>query len=260
MTGLLLPDGSEIEPSRAPLLEHLEEFRTRIIRVAIVFALAVGITYFFARDIYGFLVAPLAAADPATHRMIYTDLTEAFFTYLKLACFGGFILTFPILAWQLYGFMAPGLYKRERRVVVPFLLAAPVLFGLGAAMAYYLILPNAWRFFLHFESGGGETVLPIQLEARVSEYLDLVTHIILAFGISFQMPVILALLGRAGIVSAASLASARRFAILGIVLFAGVVTPPDVFSQLALAVPMFGLYEISILSCRMLERRRAQEE
>ncbi len=247
---------------KAPLIEHLIEFRTRLIRVIAFFALAVVGSYFFAADIYAVLVEPLANAfpDSSSRRLIYTGLTEAFFTYVQLACFSGFILSFPVLAWQLYGFLAPGLYARERRALVPFLMGAPVLFAAGASLAYFLILPMAWRFFLGFESPGGAVGLPIQLEARVGEYLGLVMHIIIAFGVAFQLPIILAILNLSGVLSVDALRAGRRWALLAIVVFAAVVTPPDVFSQLALAAPMYLLYECSIQGCRLLERRRANAD
>jgi sec-independent protein translocase protein TatC len=249
------------EPARAPLVAHLEEFRSRLLKVLAMFAVAAIGVYCVAPYLYQFLMAPLAHAfpDPASRRMIYTGLTEAFFTYLKLACFGGFVLSFPVLAWQLYRFIAPGLYAQERRMVVPFLVAAPVLFFSGAALAYYVILPAAWHFFLGFEMAPTAGSMAIQLEARVSEYLDLVMHIILAFGLSFQLPVVLVLLVKAGVLSAQGLAKSRRFAIVGVVAFAGVVTPPDVFSQLALAVPMLGLYELSIVAARWMQPKAEPE-
>jgi sec-independent protein translocase protein TatC len=239
---------------KRPLLEHLIELRRRFMIMVVSFFLCVGVCYAFAPEIYSFLVKPLAQSFPDTNhrRLIYTGLAEAFFTYLKIAMFGGFILAFPVIAGQLYLFIAPGLYKRERRLVGPYLVAAPVLFALGAALCYYYIFPMAWRFFIGFESANGAGGLPIQLEAKVSEYLSLVTHLILAFGLSFQLPVILALLTQSGMLKVATLKKGRRYAIVGISAIAAIITPPDVFSMVALAVPMVVLYELSILICSRL--------
>ncbi len=237
---------------KQPLTAHLIELRKRLMISLAAFFVATGICYFFAADIYGFLVAPLAHAfpDPASRRMIYTSLTEAFFTYLRLAVFAGFILSFPVMAAQLYQFLAPGLHKNERRAMVPFLIAAPVLFLIGAAFVYYVIFPPAWKFFLGFESAPGEGGLPIEMVAKVSDYLSLVMHMILAFGLSFQLPIILMLLVKSGMLSVETLKKGRRYAVVIIVTVAAVITPPDIFSQIALSVPLYVLYEMSIILCR----------
>ncbi len=236
---------------KQPLIAHVLELRKRLMASLAAFFAATGICYFFAADIYAFLVAPLAHAfpDPASRRMIYTNLTEAFFTYLRLAVFAGFILSFPVIAAQLYKFIAPGLHAKEKRAMLPFLVAAPALFFIGAAFVYYLIFPAAWRFFLGFETSGGQG-LPIQLEAKVSDYLSLVMHLIIAFGLSFQLPIILVLLVKSGFLSVDTLKKGRRYAIVIIVSVAAVITPPDIFSQIALSVPLYVLYEISILLCK----------
>lgn len=234
---------------RQPLLEHLIEFRRRVGICLLAFFAATIFSYYFAADIYGFLVRPLAEALPEHRRLIYTGLAEAFLTYLRLAAFAGFLLSFPVVAAQVYLFLAPGLYKRERRALIPYLAAAPALFLLGAAFVYYLIFPAAWRFFAGFESAGGAGGLPIELEARVAEYLSLSMHLIIAFGLSFQLPVVLVLLVRAGILPVEKLKAGRRYAIVAIVAVAAVITPPDVFSQIALSVPLYLLYEVSILLC-----------
>lgn len=247
--------GDESVHRKAPLIEHLIELRRRFVISLCAFLLATAACYGFAGEIYAFLVRPLAAAfaDPAHERMIYTGLAEAFFTYLKLAVFAGFFLSFPVIAAQCYGFLAPGLYKRERRVLLPYLAAGPVLFLLGAALAYYLVFPLAWRFFLSFEMPGGQGSLPIELEARVGEYLSLSMHLLIAFGLSFQLPVVLVLLCRFGMVRAETLASGRRYAVVLIAIFAALATPPDVFSMIALSIPLYLLYELSLLLCRRVE-------
>lgn len=249
-----LPPSREKEES-APLAQHMTELRRRLIICVLAFFAATCACYFFAAEIYAFLVRPLADAAPeAGRRMIYTGLAEAFIAYLKLSLFAGFILSFPVFATQLYRFLAPGMYQRERKTFVPYLIAAPVMFLAGAAFAYYLIFPAAWQFFLGFESAGAVGGLPIQLEAKVSDYLSLSMHLILAFGLSFQLPVVLVLLVKSGLISVESLKKGRRYAIVAIVAIAAVVTPPDVFSQIALSVPMYLLYEVSILLCRNKEK------
>lgn len=236
-----------------PLLAHLTELRTRLLWGFAAFIAASGVSLLFAEEIYAFLVAPLARAmGPGdTQRLIYTDLTEAFFTYMKVGLFAGFFIACPFLLWQVWKFIAPGLLAQERRVALPFLVATPALFFTGAAFVYYLVLPMAWPFFLSFQSGGGETALPIQLEARVGEYLDLVMTLIFAFGLCFELPVLLVLLGRAGMITAEMLAKGRRYAIVIIFSIAAVLTPPDVLSQFLLAVPMLALYELSIWLIRL---------
>jgi sec-independent protein translocase protein TatC len=233
----------------APIMSHIAELRKRLLLVLSAMVVASALAYVFVEDIYGFLVAPLAEAmdGQGAQRLIYTGLTEAFFTYLKVAIFAGVFLSFPVLLFQVWKFIAPGLYKTERNVFLVFLLATPVLFFLGGACVYYLVLPMVWPFFLGFQTSGAETVLPIQLEARVSEYLDLIMTMIFAFGLCFQLPVILSLLARAGIINAGFLRKGRKYAVLIIFILAAFLTPPDVMSQLLLAFPMLVLYEISIL-------------
>jgi len=243
-------------PERQPLIEHITELRRRLIIALCAFGLATAVSYGYAGEIYGFLVRPLAASvtDPDARHMIYTGLIEAFFTYLRLAMFAGFILSFPVLAAQIYFFIAPGLYAREKRMALPYFFAAPLLFLVGASLCYFIIMPVAFKFFLSFETSGVAGGLPIRLEARVSEYLSLVMHLLLAFGICFQLPVVLALSTQAGLVRAETLAKGRRYAIVAIVALAAVVTPPDVFSQVALAGPLIVLYEASVWICRWIEK------
>ncbi len=249
---------SDAELTRQSLLAHLAELKRRLIIALAAFILASVLCYFVAADIYGFLVRPLADAftDPTHRRLIYTGLTEAFVTYLRLAVFAGFIISFPITASQIYLFLAPGLYKKERLALIPYLVAAPTLFISGASFAYYFIFPAAWKFFLGFESAGSAGGLPIQLETRVSDYLSIVTQLIMAFGLSFQLPVILVLLVRSGMVELNTLKKGRRYAIVLIVIVAAFLTPPDLFSQVALSVPLYLLYETSILICRSMEAKQ----
>jgi sec-independent protein translocase protein TatC len=260
-------DEEEIEASRAPLLEHLLELRQRLVVSAVAVLIGFIIAFIFSKQIYNFLLVPFGEAAKAVRganaeqlELIFTAPFEFFFTKMKLAMFGGIMLAFPVIAHQLYAFIAPGLYRRERAAVLPYLLASPVLFVAGASLVYFFVLPFAMRFALGQEVGGEGQDIVIQLMPRVSEYLALVTTLILAFGFAFQMPVVMSLAGRAGLISSEALRKGRRYAIVGIFVFAAVVTPPDPFSQSILGVCIMGLYELSILAVRLVERKREQAE
>ena len=262
MTAPSQADEAAIEATKAPLLDHLIELRKRIVISLIAFIVCFILCFAFARHIYAFLTAPLAhaLAGQPNHHLIYTALYETFFTYVKVGMFAGLCLSFPIVASQIWLFIAPGLYRHERRAFLPFLAATPVLFIMGAAFVYYVMLPFAIRFFVSYETPGGPGTLGIELQAKVSDYLDFVTTLIFAFGLCFQLPVLLSLLGRVGIITSAQLRSVRRYAILAIVALSAVVTPPDMFSMISLALPLIVLYEISIWCVKLIENSRARED
>ncbi len=245
-----------------PLIDHLMELRRRLIFSIAFLILAFLGCYHFSEHIYGFLVQPLADAEAligGPKRMIYTHLAEAFVTQIKVTFFAAAFLTFPIFSNQIWKFVAPGLYRHEKNAILPFLFSAPILFFMGGALAYYVVMPLAWQFLLGFQTTASVSVLPIQLEARVGEYLSIAMTLLFAFGLAFQMPVLLILLARVGVLTSAGLASKRRYAIILMFIFAAVVTPPDVVSQLSLAVPMCILYELSIIGARMVEKKREEE-
>ena len=243
----------DIDDTRAPLLDHLMELRTRLVRSVFALLIGFGVCFYFADPILGYLVQPLKEAFPEGEgQLIFTKLPEIFFVELKVGLFAGFMVSFPIIANQLWAFVAPGLYANEKKAFLPFLLATPVLFLGGAALAYYVVMPTAFRFFLGF--GGEAGGLEVQALPTAGDYLSLVMQFILAFGLTFLLPVLLMLLHRAGIVTREQLAGARRYVIVGVVALAAIVTPPDPGSQVILAVPLLVLFEGSLLLMRLQER------
>ncbi|KQT48918.1 preprotein translocase subunit TatC [Aureimonas sp. Leaf454] len=256
----------EVEASSAPLIEHLIELRTRLIWALAGFFLAFLVCFFFAKELFNLLVVPYQTAvvwagiSDRQVELIYTAPQEFFFTQVKIAAFGGFFLAFPIIAIQVYKFVAPGLYKTERAAFIPFLVATPLLFLLGAALVYFFFTPMVMWFFLSMEQSGtvpGQAA--IQLLPRVSEYLSLIMGLIFAFGMVFQLPVVTSLLVRAGMVTTEGLIAKRKWAIVLAFIAAAILTPPDPMSQIGLAIPTILLYEVSIMTARMIERKRAAQ-
>lgn len=257
-----MTDSDDLDGSRAPIIEHLKELRTRLMYSFAALLVAFLVCFYFADVIFNFLAEPLADLwqDQEQRRMIFTALHEKFFTDVKIAFFAAFCIAFPVLISQIWMFVAPGLYQNEKKAFLPFLLMTPVLFLMGASFVHYLMIPVAWEFFLGFEQAAGKDQMAIVLEPKVSEYLSLVMRLILAFGVCFELPVLLVLLVRAGITDVQGLINKRRYAILLAFVAAAIVTPPDPISQISLAIPIILLYEISIICARMIERKAAKEQ
>ena len=249
----------EDKTKQATFVEHLSELRSRLIKAIIFLFLFFVVCYFFAEEIYGFLVEPYARAvrdDEVNRRLIFTALHETFITYLKVAFFAAIFTSSPIVLTQIWKFIAPGLYKNEKKALLPYLIATPTLFLLGGLLVYYLVMPLAIKFFLTFESSAGVNNLPIQLEAKVNEYLSLIMRLIFAFGISFQLPVLLSLLARVGFIDSDYLKKRRKYVIIIIFIVAAILTPPDPITQIGLGIPLLILYELSILSVKIIEKKK----
>jgi len=244
---------------QSSFVEHLTELRSRLVKSIIYLFIFFVICYFFAENIYSFLVAPYAEAvkdDEINRRMIFTALHETFVTYLKVAFFAAMFIASPIFLTQIWKFVAPGLYKNEKKALLPYLIATPTLFLLGGMLVYYLIMPLAIKFFLSFETSMQINSLPIQLEAKVNEYLSLIMRLIFAFGISFQLPVLLSLLARVGFIDSEYLKKRRKYVIVIIFAAAAILTPPDPITQIGLGIPLLILYELSILSVKIIEKKK----
>ena len=248
---------ADIEATKAPLIEHLMELRERLIRALLAFLAMFVISFFFAKDIYNVLLMPYTHVAGPEAKLIYTAPQEYFFTQIRVALFAAAFLSCPVVFGQIYAFVAPGLYKHERAVFRPYLIATPIFFAMGALLVYYVVTPNLLRFFIGMQQANEPGRAQIELLPRVSEYLSLIMTLVLAFGAVFQLPVVLTLLGQVGLVSSQFLVDKRRYAIVLVFIVAAVLTPPDVFSQLALAIPGMLLYEGSIFSVRYVERKRA---
>ena len=243
-------------------VSHITELRSRLIHSVIFLFIFFIFCYFFAEYLYGFLVEPYAQAvknDSIQRRLIFTALQETFLTYLRVAFFASFFVTSPFILIQIWKFIAPGLYDHEKIAIMPYLVITPILFFFGGALVYYLIMPLAIKFFLSFESAGLTTSLPIQLEAKVNEYLSLVMKLIFAFGLSFQLPVILSLLARVGVVDSEFLKTRRKYVVVIIFTAAAILTPPDPITQIGLAIPLLILYELSIFSVRLIEKKSKKD-
>ena len=254
------------EDKKMPLLDHLIELRQRLLYSVIALLVVFLVCFYFAQPIFQYLAQPLADVmrdhdiGEQQRRLIFTALTEVFFTYVKVAFFAAAFICFPIFLVQFWLFVAPGLYRHEKSALAPFLAATPFLFFLGGALVYYIIFPFAAEFFIAFEVPETDTTLPIQLEPKVNEYLSLMMQLIFAFGLCFQLPVVMTLLARVGLATSKGMAAKRKYAIVGVFIVAAIFTPPDPLSQLSLAIPIIILYEISILMAKMVEKKRAEKE
>ncbi len=262
---------SEVESSTAPLIEHLTELRTRLIRSVLAFVVAMLFCYAWSTEIFDFLATPICdqlIAQGGECNLIFTGLQKGFTTALRISMFGGFILAFPVIGLQLWQFVAPGLYKNEKKAFLPFLLASPVLFAIGAAFAFYVVLPMAFSFFLDYQQIGpggestpadGPAAIGISFLGTIDEYLGLTMKFVLAFGITFQLPVAFSLMAKVGLVTTKGLTGTRKYAIVGILMLAAVITPPDVITQIIMFTVIYGLYEFSILLVRVVEKKRIEQ-
>ncbi|MEA3542788.1 MAG: twin-arginine translocase subunit TatC [Pseudomonadota bacterium] len=250
---------NDIDDSKAPLLDHLIELRSRLLKCVYALVITGALCFYFSEQLFAILVHPLKEAfGDGGGRLVYTKLYEAFFVQVKIAFFGAFCLSFPIIANQLWAFVAPGLYAREKKALLPFILATPFLFAMGASLAYFVVMPTAFHFFLEFQ--GDSSGLSVEALPSADAYLGLVMQFILAFGISFLMPVLLMLLNRAGFVTRAQLIGLRRYMIVAAFVLAAVLTPPDVVSQLMLAIPLLLLYEVTIIAIWFTDRNKSDAE
>ncbi|MEM7616943.1 MAG: twin-arginine translocase subunit TatC [Pseudomonadota bacterium] len=256
VTSSLIRETTESESQNYGYKEHFQELKYRLLITAIFFILAFITSYYFATDIYNFLLAPLASLsnDVAVNKMIYTKLTEVFFTYVKLAFYTALFVSFPMIACQFYIFLAPALYKKEKKTLLPFLIASPILFFLGAFLVYNFIFPLAWEFLAGFQTDNLESNIPIKLEAKVSEYLILSIQLIFAFGIAFQLPLILLIMIKVGIIDRDFLVKNRKYAVIFTIIIAAILTPPDIISQIGLAIALLLLYELSIILSKFINK------
>ncbi|GAB4393412.1 MAG: twin-arginine translocase subunit TatC [Kiloniellaceae bacterium] len=254
------------EDKKMPLLDHLIELRQRLLYSVVALLVVFLVCFYFAQPIFAYLSQPLAdvmlehGVAEQHRRMIFTALTEVFFTYVKVAFFAAAFICFPVFLTQFWLFVAPGLYRHEKMALAPFLAATPVLFFIGGALVYYIIFPFAAEFFIAFEVPPSDNSLPIELEPKVNEYLSLMMQLIFAFGLCFQLPVVMTLLARVGLATSKGMAAKRKYAIVGVFIVAAIFTPPDPLSQLSLAIPIVLLYEISIIMAKMVEKKRAQAD